>query len=312
MTPAMAKDQIEQHLTTIPANAQVDIAFFGGSFTAIPRSQMESLLQTASPYLASGRVSSIRISTRPDAIEKDVLSLLSLYRVKTIELGIQSVSDKVLNACNRGHTAADSFRAAKLILENGFTLAGQMMIGLPSSGLEDELSTARAIIDMGATEARIYPVAVFAGTPLAEEMIRGRYVPLTANEAAERTALPLEALLNANVKLLRIGLMETESLHAPGQVIGGAYHPALGELCYSVLYRKQILSILSEMTLSEHSNLKISVAPGKLSMAIGQKRCNNRAIREEYPTYSLRFAEDPSLSDYAVRVDLIQQTKGSN
>lgn len=311
MTPSMASEQIRRHLATIPTNAQIEIAFFGGSFTAIPRSQMESLLQVASPYLASGRVSSIRISTRPDAIDENVLSLLSSYGVKTIELGIQSISDKVLQACNRGHTSADSYHAAELILAKNFTLGGQMMIGLPSSSDEDELATAKALIEMGVTEARIYPVVVFSGTPLADEMAIGRYVPLSVNDATRRTVSPLEALLEANVTLLRVGLMETESLHSSGQIVGGAYHPALGELCYSALFQKRIMNILSEMSLTEQSDLKISVAPGKLSMAIGQKRWNDRAIKENHPVNSLRFAEDPSLSGFAVRVDLIQQTKGS-
>ena len=306
MTPVIAMEQIEAHLRTLPSDAQIEIAFFGGSFTAIPRKQMESLLSTAAPYLVSGQVSSIRISTRPDAIDTEVLSVLSYYGVKTIELGIQSMSDRVLEACQRGHTAADSYRAAELILSNGFTLGGQMMVGLPSSTEADELATARAIIDMGAKEARIYPVVVFVGTQLATDVLNGHYAPLTVAKAAVRTAAPLELFLNAQVKLLRVGLCETESLHTPGQIIGGAYHPAMGELCYSALYLKRILSALSQMTLSNPLNLKVSVAPGRLSMAIGQKRCNDKAIRENYPINSLRFTEDSMLQGFDLRVDLIQ------
>lgn len=306
MTPVIAIEQIETHLRTLPSDAQIEIAFFGGSFTAIPRKQMESLLCAAAPYLVSGQVSSIRISTRPDAIDAEVLSVLSYYGVKTIELGIQSISDRVLEACQRGHTAADSYRAADLILANGFTLGGQMMVGLPSSTEVDEFATAQAIINMGAKEARIYPVVVFAGTQLATDVLNGHYTPLTVAEAAVRAASPLELFLNAQVKLLRVGLCETESLHTPGQIIGGAYHPAMGELCYSALYLKRILRVLSQMTLTNPLNLKVSVTPGKLSMVIGQKRCNDKAIREKYPITSLRFAEDSTLHGFDLRVDLIQ------
>lgn len=311
MTPADARRQIETHLATIPQDATVEIAFFGGSFTAIPRAEMEALLQTAFPFVASGRVSSIRISTRPDAIDGEVLDVLSSYGVQTIELGIQSMSDRVLSACRRGHTADSCRRAAKQIVARGFTLGGQMMIGLPCSTPADESGTARAIVSMGAKEARIYPVVVFADTPLADEMQAGIYKPLTVWEAVERTVAPMEILSDAGVKLLRVGLCETESLHQPGQVIGGAYHPALGELSYSALYRKRIFAEISRIEPIHHQNLKISVAPGKLSMAIGQRRCNYTAILQEFAPASLKIAEDPSLSGLSVRADLLPQEKGS-
>ncbi len=307
MTPDIARQQILQHLETIPESADTEIAFFGGSFTAIPPNEMEALLEAASPFLASGRVSSIRISTRPDAIDRARLNILADYGVRTIELGIQSMSDTVLNACRRGHTADDSRRAAELIIAHGFTLGGQMMVGLPSASPADEIRTAEEIVKMGAREARIYPVVVFAHTPLADEAARGLYVPLSVHEAIERSIAPLEILQNAKIKLLRIGLCESESLHAPEQVISGAYHPALGELCYSALYRKRISKLLTSISPPPNVNLKISVAPGKLSMAIGQKRCNYTAIMNEFLPNSLKFVEDPTLSDQELRVDLLQQ-----
>lgn len=305
MTPDDARSKIVEHLDTIPVNTMVEIAFFGGSFTAIPKDEMEALLQVAAPFVASGRVSSIRISTRPDAINSDVLSILAQYGVKTIELGIQSMSDPVLSACSRGHLADDSRRAAEMILAHGFTLGGQMMIGLPFSTPADEIETARAIVAMGAKEARIYPTVVFSGTSLAQETARGMYNPLTIEEAVQRTVAPMEILLDARIKLLRVGLCETETLHDPDQVVGGANHPALGELCYSALYQKRIMTILDQRPFPPYSNLKISVSPGKLSMAIGQKRCNHTAIISKYSLASLKFAEDPTLTGLAVRADLL-------
>ncbi|MBQ8288794.1 MAG: radical SAM protein [Clostridia bacterium] len=311
MTPDDARRQIEKHLSTIPSDAEVEIAFFGGSFTAIPRTEMEALLQIAFPYVASGLVSSIRVSTRPDAIDSDILTLLSRYGVKTVELGIQSASDRVLSACRRGHTADVSRQAAEMIVSRGFVLGGQMMIGLPSSTPANEIETARAIVAMGAKEARIYPVVVFADTPLARDSASGLYTPLTVEDAVDRTVAPMEILLDAGVKLLRVGLCETESLHKPGQVVGGACHPALGELCYSALYRKRMSAEIAKLALSEHSNLKISVAPGKLSIAIGQKRCNYTAIQDEFALAFLKIAEDPALTGLSVRADLLPKEKGS-
>lgn len=303
MTPDSARRQIESHLATIRRPSNVEIAFFGGSFTAIERRDMEALLKVASPYLASGAVSSIRISTRPDAIDEEILSILAHYGVGTIELGIQSTADSVLLACNRGHTAADSYRAAEQILRRDFVLGGQMMVGLPSSTAADEEATARSIVLMGAKEARIYPVVVFRDTPLADDMKSGLYRPLSVEEAVSRSVTPMELLLDAGITLLRVGLCETEGLHGSDTVLGGAYHPALGELCYSALYQKRIFALMQ--SIPQNQNLKISVAPGCLSMAIGQKRCNRIAIEKEFAPNSLRFVEDPTLTELAVRVELL-------
>ena len=299
MTAERAREVIEAHLATIPPHTHTELAFFGGSFTAIRREDMVSLLQTATPYLADGQIRSVRISTRPDAIDSEILSILSAYGVTTVELGIQSIGDEVLCACQRGHTATDSYRAAELILQHGLTLGGQMMIGLPASTPEWEKETARAIVAMGAKEARIYPTVVFAHTPLAVQMQRGLYTPLSVEEAVERTVTPLEIFEKSGVKLLRVGLCESEGLRDSEAVLGGAYHPAMGELCYNALYLRRISALLGELAPYQQSTVKITVAPGKLSMAIGQKRRNLLTLQENFGI-RLKFAEDPELEGFAV------------
>ena len=306
MTPSSAKAVIEQHLSSISPETFTELAFFGGSFTAIKRENMIALLETAAPYLHSGQVHQIRVSTRPDAIDDEVLSLLAAYGVKTVELGIQSMSDRVLSACNRGHNANDSYRAAERILHHGLTLGGQMMIGLPSSTPKDEEETARAIADMGAKEARIYPTVVFEHTVLADQTRQGLYLPLTVEDAVARTVMPLDILLQNDVKLLRIGLCETDGLRDGTTVLGGAHHPAMGELCYNALYLHRISDLLRSMAPPKHSTVIITVAPGRLSMAIGQKRRNLLTLQEEIGI-RLRFAEDPTLSGFAVGGDLISR-----
>ena len=169
--------EIESALSTVSSDSEVEIAFFGGSFTGIDRSLMLRLLDTATRFVNQGRVSSIRLSTRPDYISSEVLDLLSNYPVRDIELGIQSMDDKVLAAAKRGHLAKDSERACALIKQYGFSLVGQMMTGLPKSTPESEIMTARRICDMGADGARIYPTMVFYKTELESMMIGGEYTP---------------------------------------------------------------------------------------------------------------------------------------
>lgn len=209
------------------------IAFFGGSFTAIEKDRMVALLETANEYIKKGLASDIRISTRPDAITQEILDLLKKYNVKNIELGVQSTDDRVLNACERGHTSADSFSAARMLTENGFVFGGQMMIGLPEADSESEMQTARDIVAMGAKEARIYPTVVFEGTKLYDMAKNGEYIPLSLEEAVDRCAKCYRIFLDGGVKVLRIGLHASENLSKAPM---GANHPAIGELVKSRVY----------------------------------------------------------------------------
>lgn len=209
------------------------IAFFGGSFTAIERSRMEALLLRAYEYIKKGKAGSIRISTRPDCIDEEVLDILAKYNVTNIELGVQSTDDFVLDASERGHKSSDSFDAARLIIEKGFVFGGQMMIGLPNSTVDSEVQTARDIVAMGAKEARIYPTVVFGGTKLYDMAKRGEYTPLTLEEAVTRSAKCYRIFLDAGVKMLRIGLHASENLAAAPM---GANHQSIGELVKGCVY----------------------------------------------------------------------------
>ena len=205
-------NEIEEALSTIPDGTDVQIAFFGGSFTGIDRSDMIYLLETAKKFIDGGRVESIRLSTRPDYIDEEILDILSRYGVKTVELGIQSMDDAVLSASGRGHTAAQTEHACSLITSRGFELVGQMMTGLPSSTLEAELYTAKRICEMGATGARIYPTVVFKGTELHSMMERGEYESRELERVVDEGAAVLAVFIENGVSVIRVGLQSSELL----------------------------------------------------------------------------------------------------
>ncbi len=239
------------------------IAFFGGSFTAIPRARMEGLLASAREYINKGVASGIRISTRPDCINEEILDILADYGVCNIELGIQSTDDNVLAASGRGHDAKCSFRAAELITGRGFTLGGQMMIGLPGATPESELATARDIIAMGAAESRIYPTVVFSGTELYRMAVSGCYKPLSDTEAVRRTAPCFRLFYESGVKVLRIGLHASEeTVSAPF----GATHPAIGELVRGQVYADIIAGQVGD---AGGKTLVITVKKSDVSMLCG-------------------------------------------
>lgn len=250
------------------------IGFFGGSFTAIEKSRMEKLLSVANEYIKKGVAQSIRISTRPDKINGEILKTLKEYNVTHVELGVQSTSNEVLNLCERGHTAEDSFDAAKMLTENGFVFGGQMMIGLPGSDLEKELQTTRDIVKMGAKEARIYPTVVFDNTKLHRMCATGEYTPLELEEAVERTAKCYRVFLNAGVKVLRVGLHASENLaNAPL----GANHPSIGELVKSRVYSDIIIDMAGDC---KNKILCVEIKKEDISMLCGYKSAAINRIKE--------------------------------
>ena len=294
------KKIIDENLSSTTSNDEVEIAFFGGSFTGIDRELMISLLEIGHGYICSGDVDSIRCSTRPDYINEEILSILKKYGVKTIELGLQSADDNVLKITQRGHDFESEKNACRLITEYGFDLVGQMMIGLPGSNHDTELATADFIISVGAKGARIYPTVVFHDTELCCMAKRGEYEALSMDEAIDRSAKVLEKFIDAGVEVIRIGLCSSDNLMSDNTYYAGPNHPALGELVINELYYKRIIKQLSETHTSDKFDLEIFVSSGCLSKAIGQKRKNKFRLLEDPRIRSVRFSERKDIKIYEV------------
>ena len=296
------EDDIESALETICRDTNIEIAFFGGSFTGIDRDLMEELLKVGYKYIECGKVKSIRCSTRPDYINKDILDTLKKYGVRTIELGLQSSNDKVLSLTKRGHTFFDELNACRMIVDAGFELVGQMMIGLPGSTVEDEMKTAEFIVSVGASAARIYPTVVFRDTELCDMALSGTYDPIMLDDAIERSARVLQYLLDNNVKVIRIGLCASENLADEEKYFAGPNHPALGELVESRLYFNKIIDLISATDVYTNGILIVSVAVGCLSKVIGQKKINKERIMQKFAYSDVKFKEDAGLSTYEVEI----------
>ena len=277
--------EIEKALSTIPDEYEVEIAFFGGSFTGIGIDRMTRLLDTAFEYVKKGRVQSIRLSTRPDYIDEEILNILKSRGVTHIELGIQSMRQHVLDACKRGHTAEDTERACALVNKYGFILGGQMMVGLPASTAQDEIYTAQKIGEMGAKEARIYPCVVFENTELCNMAKTGNYMPISVDEAVIRSTKVYYELKKHRINILRIGLQSSESLSDKNEVFAGAYHPAMGELVESRVKLEEMLSAIEYCKSEKGSECRgqsFTVECNKcdLSKVIGHKKSNLEIIRK--------------------------------
>ena len=197
-------------------NAYIEIAFFGGSFTGIDVDKQKEYLEIANEYVKNKKVDGIRLSTRPDYINKEILKMLKKYNVKTIELGVQSTNDYILKRCDRGHTFSDVKKASKLIRWYGFNLGHQMMVGLPESTKLDEIRSAKDLIKLKPKMVRIYPVLVIKGTKLEKELEIGEYKPLTVLQAVERCKELMYLFNKKNIQVIRVGLQNTDEITSPG------------------------------------------------------------------------------------------------
>lgn len=276
-----------------------EIAFFGGSFTAIDRKYMVFLLKAAYKYVENKSVRGIRISTRPDAIDKDVLDILKSYGVTSIELGAQSMCDEVLSANRRGHSADDVRRASALIKEYGFALGLQMMTGLYKSSFERDVETAREIIKLNPDTVRIYPTVTIDGTVLAELYKTGEYNPSNLEESVNLCALLLKMFSDNNIEVIRLGLHYSEELER--DMLFNNYHPAFKEVCESRLMLDEVKRIVADDRFSGVKNLLISVNPKSVSKLVGQKRAN--ILEMNKLGYSIKLNPDSKLSAYQIIVE---------
>ena len=270
-----------------------EVAFYGGSFTAIERSLMLEYLSAAKHFIDEGRLSSIRLSTRPDCIDEEKLCVLKDYGVKTIELGTQSMCEDVLKISGRGHTAEDSENAANLIKKYGFKLILQMMTHLPGSDDEKDIYTAKKIASLSPDGVRVYPTVVVRDTALETLWRAGKYKPATPEEAARLGGEILEIFEEKNIPVIRFGLNPTDDL-SDGEALCGAYHPALGEMAMSERFLRLCRTEI-ERAGYHGGTIHIFVNPKRVSVMSGQKKCNKMRLMREYGFDDVRVSGNEKL-----------------
>ena len=285
VTKKEVKEIIEEYLNSYNKDSHKEIAFFGGSFTGIEKEKQKELLEVAYEYVKNKKVDSIRVSTRPDYIDREKLKLLKKYGVKTIELGVQSTNDYILKKCKRGHTFEDVKKASKLIRRYGFILGHQMMIGLPESTKIDELNTARDLSKLKPKIVRLYPVLVIKNTELEKEYKNGEYEPLTVNQAVERCKELYYFFTRKKITVIRMGLQSTDLICNPenekSEVVAGPYHEAFGQLVEDSIWYESILEKIKKFNVKV-KEIEIIVNPENVNNVIGHKKENMQKLKELY------------------------------
>ena len=288
--------------------AKKEVAFFGGSFTGIDVDKQEEFLQTAYKFIKDGKIDSIRVSTRPDYINKDILKRLKKYKVRTIELGVQSANDYILKQSHRGHTFEDVKKASKLIRWYGFNLGHQMMVGLPESTRIDEINTAKELIKLKPKMVRIYPVLVIKNTRLEKEFLDEKYTPLTVIQAVETFKELMSMFNQKGIEVIRVGLQNTDEITDPNiegsEVVAGPYHPAFRQLVESGLWYDTILAKIKQLNVKV-KKVQVTVNPQDANNVIGHKRENVEKLKELY-TLDLIVKQDADIKPGKLDIKVLE------
>jgi histone acetyltransferase (RNA polymerase elongator complex component) len=301
-------DIVEECRKTIDEKTYTELAFFGGSFTAIDLRVQEELLKVGKQYKDTGVVQSIRCSTRPDAISNDKLELLKKYGMDIIELGIQSLDDYVLKLSNRGHTRQDSENASKLIKEHGFILGHQIMPGLPGSTRDKDIKTCLDSISMNPDMVRIYPTLTIKDTDLVDMYNDGSYRPLSLEEAVNISAYMYSKYSINNIKVIRIGLQNTDSINEDEDVVAGPFHPAFRQLVEEKIYLESIIMVLNKFDLKDKV-ITVSANNKLISSIAGQKKSNINILKKQFNLRKISF--NNSINDSLIEIYYEQNKLGS-
>ncbi len=294
VTKDSVENQIVKALNTMPDDADfIEVGFFGGSFTGIDTAIQKSFLSVAKKYKDSGKIHGIRLSTRPDYINNEILKNLSEYGVTTVELGAQSMDDNVLIKNRRGHKSSDTIFASKLIKEYNINLGLQMMTGLYCDKNKTCLESVEKIISLKPDCVRIYPTLVLKDTYLDELYKRGEYVPQTLDEAVSLCADIKEKFDKANIPIIRIGLMASDNINPDADVTAGPYHPSIGELVQSEIYFRKILKEINE-------NAEILVNEREISAFVGNKKSNILKLKENGFDVSFKADKDIPMGNFKI------------
>lgn len=280
-------EQINKYLAYFPIESDKEIAFYGGSFTGIAAEQQEELLSIAKKLNAKANVKKIRLSTRPDYIDKKVIERLQRYSVNLVELGVQSLDESVLKLANRGHDSNVVFKAASMLREAGLDFGIQLMTGMPGQDWQSIKATAEQVVELKPAVVRIYPLVIFADTDFALQYKNGQMQLADFTEIIEQTAYMANVFAQNGLNVIRIGLQEDDGLREQGAVLAGFHHPAFGELVASCNYREKIRQLL----LGKQGKVNLLVPRKEISQALGHKKANVEYFAKEYPELRLNFIQ---------------------
>ena len=275
--------------------SSVQISFYGGTFLGLPKQMIHTLLESVDSFVNRGAVESLRFSTRPDTVTRRNLEIVSNFSVSTVELGVQSMDNRVLEAAGRGHLASDVVHAAALLKERGYAVGLQMMVGLPEDSDRGALETAARIAALKPDFVRIYPTVVLKGSRLAEHFEDGRYAPMQLSACVSLVKQLYLHFKRQGIPVIRMGLQASDGLTPSTELVAGPYHPAFGHLVLSEIVYDAIAAELDK-TFHRKDGVVIVCHPAMLSRVQGLKRENMLKVKNRFKLNAIQLVQDPNLS----------------
>lgn len=294
LTPSDIHKTVREYMSTLSEMnmSEIELSFFGGSFTGIPIDEQKSFLAVAKDYKDRGIIQKIHLSTRPDYIDEPILENLKAYSVDTIELGAQSFSDHVLAASHRGHDSAAIYDSCRLIKDHGFNLGIQLMIGLPGDTPDDDIFSARETVRLAPSIARLYPTVVIEDTGLYDMYREGTYRPLGSEEAIRRTAAMYRIIDSAGINIIRVGLKSSDIINDK-TISSGTFHPAFRQLVEGLIAREDLEAQLEEMPPA--SDVVCVSHPDSFNNMIGHKAANKSYFSSRFSSLHIKYTADESV-----------------
>lgn len=294
-------DTVNNYLDTRPDwDDDVELAFFGGSFTSLPMKRQKELLSAGADMIKKGLIDSLRLSTRPDSISEKIVENLISYGVKTVELGVQSMDDEILEGANRGHTAQDTINAANLIARYNLSWIAQVMPGLPGDTAEKIVSTARRVSELSPDGVRIYPALVIKGTEMERLFNDGGYTPMSLDETISVLKEMVRIFDESRIPIIRIGLKPSKELEE--SVVSGPYHPSIGSLVMESIMYDVIFKEIEKMRFVPNT-LTVKVNPSRISFAVGSSKINVINLKRAYKLENLKIVQDNNVEAGEVLID---------
>lgn len=294
-------DKVNSYLDTRPDwEKEVELAYFGGSFTSLPMKRQKELLQAGADLIDKGLIDSLRISTRPDSISEKIIENLISYGVKTVELGVQSMTDEILDRSNRGHTAEDTVKAVEIIKQYRLFWIAQIMPGLPGDTTETIFSTAKRVTELKPQGVRIYPALVIKGTELERLYNEGSYLPLTLDETISILKGIVHLFDESEIPIIRIGLKPSDELER--SVVSGPYHPSIGSMVMESIMYDRIFTEIDRLSFVPNT-LTVKVNPSRISSAVGSNKINVINLKRAYNLKGLKIVQDDYVGEGEVVID---------
>ncbi len=299
--PSDVDDIVEEYMSTLSFMdmEEIELSFFGGSFTGIPLDEQKAFLEVAKKYKEQGTIQRIHLSTRPDYIDERILDNLKSFGVDTIELGVQSFSQPVLDASKRGHSVESVYRSCHMIKDYGFILGIQLMVGLPEDSMEQDIFSAHQTVALAPSIARLYPTVVIPDTELYDMFLSGKYIPMEQDDAVRRTAAMYRILDDAGINIIRVGLKSSDIINGEN-LPSGTFHPAFRQLVEGTIAREDLDSMLSKCNPGTHVHCVCH--PDSLNSMIGHKAVNRKYFSKTYPWLHISYTTDMTMKKGSYKI----------